>query len=278
MFTRSFSRSFTRSRSVLDNAALMQSAPSVFAEHEHSRMSDRYGFIPTINVVDALRGAGWLPVSAQDQRVRLEDRRGFTRHVVRFQHQDAKALANVGDTTPELVLLNSHDGTSAYQMHAGLFRLVCSNGLILADSTFAKISIKHSGDVIGRVIDATAEIVREVPRIAHQVEEMQAVKLTDSERAAFAESALLLRDSTLPVRADQVLRPRRYADNNADLWTTFNVVQENITKGGLSTRNARGGRASTRAVTSINEDTKLNKALWQLAEKMAELKGHKLAA
>jgi hypothetical protein len=265
-------------RAPLSDVELRRYSPSIFAEHEHSRMSDRYGFIPTIRVVEALRAAGWQPVQASDQRVRLEDRKGFTRHLVRFQHADAKALSVVNDSIPELVLLNSHDGTSAYQMHAGLFRLVCSNGLVVADSTFSKISIKHSGDVIGRVIDATAEIIREVPRITSQVQHMQAIALTDNERVAFADSALVLRDSTLPLDPNQVLRPRRYADNGCDLWATFNTVQENLIRGGLRSRSATGRRASTRAVTSINEDTKLNKALWSLAEKMAELKGHKLAA
>lgn len=268
-----------RSRAALTNTAIQCYAPSVFAEHEHSRMSERYGFIPTVNVVEAMRGAGWFPVQAADQRVRLADRRGFTRHLVRFARFDnGQALANVGDSIPEIVLINSHDGTSAYQIHAGLFRLVCSNGLVIADSTFARISIPHRGDVIGRVIESTARIVNEVPRIADNVRAMQSIELKPEERRIFADAALSVRESALPLLPDQVLQPRRRDDSKPDLWSTFNTVQENLTRGGLYSRTATGRRTHTRAVSSINEDTKLNKALWELASKMAELKGHKLAA
>lgn len=261
----------TRTAQPLDNAALRRFAPSVFADSPYHAMSDRYGFIPTATVVDALRSEGWFPVQAREQRVRLEDKRGFTRHVVRLR-RDGLSLDKVGDTIPEIVLLNSHDGTSAYQMHAGLFRLVCSNGLVVADTTFGKISIRHSGDVVGRVIEGTAEIVQDLPRLSESVREMQAIDLRPEERRAFANAALGLRDSALPVEPEQALRPRRYADNASDLWTTFNVVQENVIRGGLRSRTSTGRRTHTRAIGSIQEDTRLNKALWQLAEEMKRLK------
>lgn len=263
---------FNHNSQPLDVAQLRIMAPSIFAGSAYHEMSSRYGFIPTSAVLEALRREGWLPVAAQEQRVRLEDKRGFTRHVVRFRHGDVR-LENVGDVLPEIVLLNSHDGTSAYQMHAGLFRLACRNGLVVADSTFQKIAVRHQGDVVGRVIEGTAEVVRDLPRITHQVQTMRAITLQPEEQRIFADAAMTLRESTLPLAPEQVLRPRRAADTNPDLWTTYNVVQENLIRGGLRTRTATGRRTSTRAVSSIQEDTKLNKALWQLAEQMAALKG-----
>jgi len=267
-----FARSGSRDARPLDNEALLRLAPSVFAESPYSKMSERYGFIPTSRVVDGMRDAGWLPVMAKDQRVRLEDKKGFTRHMLKFRRQDGQALLNVGDSIPEIVLINSHDGSSAYQLHSGIFRLVCSNGLIVADSTFNKISIRHSGDVVQRVIDATSEVVREIPRISSSIGRMQGVELSPDEREAFAASALQLRDSTLALEPAQVLQTRRVADRGPDLWSTFNVVQENLIRGGVYGRDANNRFRRTRAVTSIAEDTRLNKALWELTERMAALK------
>lgn len=263
-----------RHNTVLDNAALQQLSPSVFADVPHHAMSGRYGFIPTIRVLDALRGEDWHPVRAQEQRVHLDDRRGFTKHVVRLR-QPGLAFEKVGDVLPELVLLNSHDGSSAYQMHAGLFRLACSNGLVVSDSTFSKISIRHSGNVVGRVLDGAATVVREVPQIAAHVGEMRALQLSRIEQEAFAGAALLIKyesPEASPIDAAQLLGTRRTADQAQDLWTTYNRVQENLIQGGLRGQTAAGKRTRTRAVSSISEDTRINKALWQLAEEMGRIK------
>jgi len=185
----------------LDDAALHAKAPSIFAAQAYHGVSERYGFIPTIRVVEAMRGEGWLPVYAGEAAARLEDKRGFTRHVVRFRRTDVAPV--VGDTFAEVVLLNSHDASGAYQMHAGFYRLACNNGLVVDDGTFERLSIRHSGDVVGRVIDGAAEVVRETPRLASSVQEMRAIALSSAERQAFAEAALQLRyeDEAAPIEA-----------------------------------------------------------------------------
>jgi len=265
---------YARNNEVLDDNALMQLSPSVFASTPHHAMSERYGFIPTIDVVKGLRQEGWQPFYAREQLVRIDDRRGFTKHIVRFRHPSV-TISTVGDTLPELVLLNSHDGSSAYQMHAGLLRLVCLNGLMVSDTTFSRICVRHTGDVVGRVIDGACTVVRDMPQIAAHIGEMRRTILTPSERVAFASSALLLKYDSAeasPVVSEQLLRTRRYADNAPDLWTTFNVVQENLIRGGLLGRSSTGRRLRTREVKSINEDTRINKALWQLTERVCETK------
>ncbi len=256
----------------MNDDVLRRSAPSVFAESKHSKMSERYGFIPTARVVEGMRDVGWFPVQAKDQRVRLEDKKGFTRHMVRFRRTDGQALLDVGDSVPEILLINSHDGSSAYQLHSGIFRLICSNGLVVADSTFNKISIRHSGDVVQRVIDATSEVVREIPRISSNIKRMQSVEVSPAEREAFAAAALELRDSSLALEPSQILHTRRSADRGPDLWSTFNVVQENLIRGGVYGRDANNRFRRTRSINSISEDTRLNKALWELTERMAALK------
>jgi uncharacterized protein DUF932 len=44
--------------------------------------------------------------------------------MLRFRHEDVSQSLAVDDVIPEVVLINSHDGTSAYKLIAGLYRLM----------------------------------------------------------------------------------------------------------------------------------------------------------
>jgi len=210
-------------------------------------------------------------VWANEQLVRLDSRRGFQKHVIRFQRAD-----QIGQTTeyrPEICLVNSHDRSSAYQLHAGIFRIICGNGLIVADATFEHISLRHVGFDPNQVIEAGARILESIPQLTENVESFRARQLTPAEQKAFAESAILLKYDDLqkaPISPERLLESRRYDDEGNDLWKTFNRVQENLVRGGLkewSRRKENGKRhPRTRAVAGIDESVKLNKALWHLAE------------
>jgi hypothetical protein len=119
--------------------------PRSFAEHARPGVSSRYTFVSTQQVVALLGAEGWEPVKASEQRVRLEDRIGFQMHEIRFARRvDLEAGAfQVGNTRPEMILQNAHDGSRAYRIDAGLYRLVCRNGLTVADADFAHVSIRH---------------------------------------------------------------------------------------------------------------------------------------
>lgn len=255
----------------LADSQLALEAPSIFAEQAVEGVSSRYTFIPTAQLVTRMRQEGWAPVRAEEQRVRLQNRMGFQKHLIRFQRRDT--IAKVGEYAAEICLVNSHDRSSAYQLHAALFRFVCSNGLMVSDSTFEHISVRHSGNEAGEIIDASFKLLAQVPQLTDNVEAFRARQLTDAESKAFAESALLLRWDSLqaaPVGVDKVLRPRRSDDAGRDLWSVFNRVQENLTKGGLkdfARRNEQGRLLPrTRAVRGLDENIRLNKSLWHLAE------------
>ncbi len=257
----------------IDNHQLRALAPSVFAGNAHAKVSDRYSFLPTSEVVDGLRGEGWAPVWAGEQKIRTEDRRGFQKHMIRLARVDD--LARTQQERPELVLVNSHDRSSAYQLHAGIFRFVCSNGMILADSVFAKISITHLNFEPAKVIEASFEVVREMPAIADLLSDYKAKTLNPLQRRAFGEAALLLKYDSLeeaPVGADKLLTHRRCDDAAPTLWNTLNVVQENMLDGGqrdYSRRRPENPRrffGKTRAVKGLDENVRLNKALWHLAD------------
>ena len=248
-------------------------APSVFASQPIAGVSERYSFLPTSSILTGMRQNGWVPVRALEQSIRTEARRGFQKHIVRFARSEHLQTWEKNQVRPEVVLVNSHDKSSAYQLHCGLFRLVCTNGLIVSDGTFQRISIKHSGFNPESVIEASFKVLDAVPDIMNKVQLFQDRILTDAERLAFATDAAAHRweDFTkAPVSPAMLLDPRRYGDGAKDLWTTLNCVQENIIRGGQRDRSRRrpdGSRMpKTRAIKGIDEDMKLNKALWEMAE------------
>jgi hypothetical protein len=228
--------------------------------------------VPTVEVVGMLRDKGFVPVRAEQSRTRIPGKGDFTRHMLRFRHSDFLSPLVVGTEIPELVLLNSHDGTSAYKFLAGIFRLICSNGMVVQSSDHGSISVRHSGgqDFRDRVIDATVQVMDEAPRTLAKIEAWKRIELTPPQRDAFAAAALELKD-TRAITPAQLLTPRRSEDHKADLWTTASVVQEHLLRGGDRGRAATGRRVTTRPVKSVGEDLRLNRALWTLTERLAEI-------
>jgi len=261
----------------LDNTMLAKLAPSIFAENAHERTSARYTFIPTIQVVDALRAEGWEPVKAMQSIVRDLGRAGFQKHMLRFRHRNNLTLDPtqmlLGETIPEIVLVNGHDGSSTYQIHGGLFRLICHNGMVVADSTIEKVVTRHSGNIINDVIEGTYHVIEEVPKVVEKIDSWKSITLDAREQDIFGQAALLLRwdEDKAPINERQVLGVRREEDSRPDLWTTFNRVQENIMRGGIRGIGSTGRRTRTREVKSVTENVKLNKALWTLTDEFAKL-------
>jgi hypothetical protein len=264
----------------LSSDDLRRCAPSVFSEHARPGVSARYTFVSTAQVVALLGAEGWEPVRASEQRVRLEDRVGYQMHEIRFaRRSDLQAGAmQVGNTRPEMILQNAHDGTRAYRIDAGLYRLVCRNGLTVADADFAHVSIRHM-DVSAEAFAKAAQSVAEnTPRAFEAVAKWQAIQLPQVTRVEFARRAAALRwDASNPVMQalspEKLLTPVRYGDAAADLWTTFNVVQEHLARGGdryVSRSEVAGLRRNrTRPLAGLAEGQKLNKALWALAGEFA---------
>jgi hypothetical protein len=260
----------------LEDNNLRRFAPSIFAERPYVKMSDRYRFVPTIEVVNILRTNQFFPIRASESRTGIEDKKGFTRHMIRFRHTDYLASPKLNEEIPELVLMNSHDGGCAYKFNAGLFRLVCLNGLVVSSADFGSMSVRHTGDhdFTKQVIDATFQVVENTPKVIEQINTWKAIELKPDQRLALASASKELHDRGEDINAADLLRPKRYDDRKSDLWTTFNVVQENLTKGGVPLpRTATGRRSSTKSIRDIGKDVRLNKALWTLASKLAESVG-----
>ncbi len=265
-----------RTQTALTNDELRAVAPSIFAEAPWHAMSARYTFIPTIKVIDEMRDNGFQPFYAAQSRTRIEGKGEFTKHLIRFRdirHGDSPALAHLGGLFPEVVLTNAHDGASAYKLNAGVFRCVCINGLVAGDS-YSQLNVQHRGAVEG-VMNATFELVNDFPKLMAQAETFGQLQIAAPQAEVFATAALSLRydeEHPAPVAASQILRPKRMADTAPNLFNTFNVIQEHLVNGGARGVNPRTlRRVKVRAVSGLSENTRLNKALWTLTERMSEL-------
>ena len=260
-----------RSEHPLSDDQIRAVAPSIFADAPHESRSERYSYIPTATVLQELRGEGFEPFMVCQTRVRADDRRDYTKHMIRLRH----ASQINGREANEIILLNSHDGTSSYQMLAGMFRFVCKNGLVCGD-TVADVRVPHKGDVAGQVIEGAYEVLHGFDRAQESRDAMQAVTLDNGEAEVFAHAALALKyddpNKPAPVTETQVLASRRHDDDRRDLWSVFNRTQENLLRGGLLGRSANGRRQTTRPVQGIDQDLRLNRSMWLLADGLRQLK------
>jgi hypothetical protein len=254
----------------------LENFPTIQQAHAHESVSDRYGFVSTAQVLEVLADHDWHPATIKEMNVRKHSRKGFQQHLIRLR-QKANTAMIVGQVIPEIVFLNAHDRSSQVELFSGLFRLACLNGLTVGiGGKFQTYKIRHIGYTAEKVALALQSIVTETPLIAESVERFQAIQLTDSEQVAYAESAIeLVNDGEkFAMRPYDVLSARRYDDRKSDLWTTFNRVQENVIKGGINRTTTDGRSRRTREVKSIDRNVDLNRALWSLTEKMAELKAN----
>lgn len=263
-----------RSETPLVDEQLRHIAPSIFAENAHESRSSRYTYIPTIDVLNGLRREGFQPYMVCQGSTRVPGKSDFTKHMVRMRHvsDQAKSEAN------EIILVNSHDGTSSYQMLSGVLRFVCNNGLVCGEG-IEDYRVPHKGNIVDQVIEKAWTTLDGFGYIREVTDEMKSVTLSDAQAERFAQAALQIRYEPTkdddgnwkpaPIDAYQLLTQRRPADAGRDVWTTFNRVQENAVRGGLAARSANNRRIRTREVVGIDNSLDLNKRLWTLAQFVA---------
>ena len=249
----------------LSPEVLQHHAPAVFAPSAHERLSAAYTFVPTERVLDALAQAGFFPVEARQARTRTASP-PHARHLIRLRRRlETVALK---EAVPELLLLNSHDGTSAYQLRAGLYRAVCTNGLVVSVGVMPAWRILHRGNVVDEVVRGALAMSERFGALATQVERLERTVLDEPQRLAFAREARALRfpnDRPGAVAPADLLRPRRPEDVGDDLWHTLNTVQEALLQGGVRRWTVRNRLTRMRRITAIREGLRLNSALWDLA-------------
>ena len=253
----------------LDADALRGRAPAVYADAAHERTSPTYTFLSTQKVLEALSRAGFLPVEASQTVTRVRSPL-HARHLVRLRRR--YETVEIADSIPELVLTNSHDGSAAYHLRMGIHRVVCRNGMVVSDGTFPVWRVAHRGNILDELIAAALQMAERFEVLAAQVARMERTRLEPAQRLAFAERAATIRyPDGLPLGLDpaRLLVPRRPEDVGEDAWRTLNMVSEHVLRGGIRLVDDRGRRRSTRGISSIRQNVRVNTALWEAAASLA---------
>jgi hypothetical protein len=258
----------------LSNDQLYEAAPAIFAMQPSPKVSDRYMFLPTIDMIEAMRVEDWLPVAALQQRHRTVSRE-FGKHQVHFRHASMMDRSiGLQDTFLEIILRTAHNGSNAWNLQGGLFRLVCLNGMTISDGFFAGIHVRHVGpkEEVSNVIEGSFKVLNETDKVAGRIQHLSSVQLERPQQVEMAEKAIKLRwpKGDAPVDADKVLQARRWVDRGDSAWLVYNRLQENLIKGGIEGRNANGRRTTIRQITGIDANRRINDGLFDLAAEYAE--------
>jgi len=271
--------SFADDQSYMTKEQLRDACPLAFAQKPtNPDVSGKYLFVNTETIVDDLEKLGWLPVQAAQRKGRSGKSTIFSKHMVAFQNPDIKITGKDGDDSfPRIIMTNSHDGMQAFKFSVGIFRLVCSNGLVVADEQFSEFKIKHKGYTFDELRGVVNEAVADLPNKVEVLNQMKSRVLTQDEKNKLALDAMLIRAGIEPgsekakefnyddETIEDILDPKRDEDKGDDLWRVFNVVQEKITQGDFHAALTGAKVRKVRKIKSFEKDLKVNKELFKLA-------------
>lgn len=247
---------------MMTQETLRKVAPSIFATSPASKMSNKYTFVPTFEIVEKFESEGWKVHSAKQ----LAKGR-FNPHEVRLTNGN---VPSVGDSLIQIVIKNSHNGVIPFSIQSGLFRLVCSNGLTVPTSLVDSFSFKHMSIDMGDIRQISDEFVKRLPIIEYSVNKMETKELTEGEAMDFVQKASLIRwnKGSVPSNISLVdlITPERIEDEGRSLWRTFNVVQEKFVRGGVTYNLEKGRRVTTKELKNFQSINRINTELWELAE------------
>lgn len=230
-------------------------APSVYSMDKAPHLSERYGQVTTSRAIKVMLDHGFYPVQA------AQVGRGTTaKHMIAFSPEYKPSQ---GDGRPELILYNSHDGTSALKLFAGYYRFICSNGIVAGQGF--RSSLRHTSSTVSQFEALINDTANRLPQLMEKLEEMRSKRLSRGDTLEFVKTAAgyrwnkdLITDNTIT----DIHAARRDEDATTDLWTVFNRAQEALIRGGV--RVGPNDRRA-RALGSITKTLEVNTKLWVLA-------------
>lgn len=247
---------------------MQEKYPMVFNDKPHSRMSDRYSFVNTGTVVKNFMDLGMTvhSIQAPKQKKGAE----FAKHIVRMNLAENQ-FRKVGDHVPQILILNSHNGSTSLTMQLGIFRIACLNGLIVAESDFAKFYQRHSHIDIDNLYETILRATKEFNQVFDKIGKYKETMLTVNQKKDFAQQALNLiyNEQSGKYELEQYITPQRTEDEEPNLYNLTNIIQENYMKGGITYETKKGHKKS-KAVKSVDKDLNVNILLWALMNNFYE--------
>jgi hypothetical protein len=243
-------------------------AKSVFTETAAPTVSDKFTHIPTHKVIEDMSQLGWSVVDAKEVKARKGV--GFQKHLVVFRNPDIVINGADGDTVfPQLLLTNSNDGKNAFTFIAGIFRMICENGLVVSTQEFENVRIRHMGYTFEELQKQVRTMVEHLPLTVESMNKMKAIQLSEEQAKELATKALTTRFTEeqvegLNIDLDLLLEPTRPEDKGSDLWSVFNVIQEKILDGNFNYISGNKVRKA-RKVKNFKQDLEINQKLFAMA-------------
>lgn len=245
---------------------IRQLANSIFTTQGAPGTSDKYAHISTEKIIDDMQLLGWGVVDAKQVKARKGE--GYQKHLVVFRNNDIQITAEDGDNVfPQILLTNSHDGKNAFTFTAGLFRMVCENGLVVSSREFENMKIRHYGYSFEELQDTIKAMVEKLPLTVESLNKFRQVELSQEQALDFAKKALEVRLGDLDniqIDLQDLLTPTRSEDRGNDLWSVYNVVQEKLIHGMFNYKYGVKSRKA-RKIKNFKQDLVINEKLYDLA-------------
>ena len=235
-------------------------------------LSDHYSFVPTMNVVRDLQTMGWDCVDAKQVKARKKSTNGYQKHMLTFEHPKYKVEGV--EEYPQLLLTNSHDGGNAFQLSAGIFRLVCSNGLVIKTEDYGSQRLIHKGYSFEAVQEMVEGFIATIDETMTRITAMKRTQLDKDQMVEFAKQAALLRFTSKSynednidkvVYIDELLDATRKEDDGNAVWEVFNRVQERLVGGNYHYKGTKDKPRKARPIKNFKQNFEVNKKLSELA-------------
>jgi len=252
----------------LSTSEIKERANSIFTETTSPSVSSKFTHIPTFKVIEDMTQLGWSVVDAK--QVKARKGQGYQKHLVVFRNPDVVINGADGDTVfPQILLTNSNDGKNAFTFTAGLFRLICENGLVISTEQFNDVKIRHMGYTFEELQTQIRAMVEQLPLTVESMNKMKLIKLSEEQAKELAKKALSTRFTeeqidAVEVNLDLLLEPTRPEDKGSDLWSVFNVIQEKILEGDFQYMSGAKVRKA-RKVKNFKQDMEINQRLFAMA-------------
>ena len=250
----------------LNESQIRQIAPSVYTENAAHGTSEKYTHIPTHRVVNDMELLGWDVIDAKEIKARRNV--GFQKHLLVFRNPEIVINGADGDTVyPQILLTNSHDGKNAFTFTAGLFRMICENGLVISTQEFENVKIRHMGYDFNELQNTINTMVEKLPLTVESMNKFKQTQLDQEQVLDFAKRALEVRFGdieNMDFNLDELITPTRIEDKGDDLWSVFNVVQEKLVHGMFNYKYGTKVRKA-RKIKNFRQDMDLNSKLYNLA-------------
>jgi len=259
----------------LTTAEIAQRAPQVYTQQPIATVSEKYTFLPTFQIVEDMAKLGWQVSDAKTMKSTNATQKQFGKHMVVFFNPEIYIKDAQGEIEayPQILIQNNHRGYGKFKFEIGVFRMICSNGLVIKDKDLGTFVMRHLGYSFGELKGLVEQAVAILPNVVQKINTLSDRIMTSDEMRSFAKKAIQARfgEERLVGESEimDVLRANRVEDEGSNLWVVFNRAQEHLMNGGFMMTTANKKERKVRKITNMIKNVELNQKLWELTEEYA---------